>query len=408
MSQTNRMMLRYRYRAYPTPVQAQMLARTFGCARVVFNDVLRTREQAHVAGEKISDNEIQRLVVTSAKTTPERAWLADVSAVALVQACRDAHQAYRNFFNSISGKRKGRKVGHPRFRSKKDSRQSIRLTRSGFGATARGVRVTKVGDMKLKWSRSLPSIPSSVTIIQEPDGRYYASFVVAVETTPLPVCAKDVGLDLGIETLIATSDGALIANPRYLQSRQRRLANAQRSFSRKQKGSSNREKARIRGAVQHRKVREARADYLHKQALRLIRENQAVYIEDLAVSGLARTRLARSVHDASWSIFVGLLQEKATRYGRSVVKVGRHFPSSQLCSACGHRDGPKPLSVRSWTCAQCGISHHRDINAARNILVEGRRVAAGQAETINARGENVRLGSRRAVLVEAGTLRGAA
>jgi putative transposase len=331
-----------------------------------------------------------------------------VSSVALVQACQDARRAYRNFFDSITGRRTGRVVGHPRFRSKKDHRQSIRLTRNGFGVTARGVRVAKVGDLELKWSRPLPSVPSSVTIIREPDGRCYASFVVERAATPLPVCASDVGLDLGLDTLIATSAGEVVANPRHLRSRERALARAQRDLCRKQNGSANREKARIRVAVHHRKVRDARADHLHKQALRLVRENQAVYVEDLAVSGLARTKLARSIHDAGWSIFVRLLEEKAARYGRSVRKVDRRFPSSQRCSSCGHRDGPKPLSVRVWTCGQCGATHHRDINAARNIRVEGRRVAAGQAETKNACGGDIRLGAGRAVPGEAGTLRGAA
>ncbi len=401
------MRLRYRFRAYPTPGQAQVLARTFGCARVVFNDALRTREQAHRAGEKVSDTEVQRRVITLAKATAERAWLAGVSSVALVQACQDARRAYRNFFDSTTGKRQGRRAGHPRFRSKKDQRQSVRLTRNGFALTQRGVRVAKVGNLKLAWSRALPPIPSSVAIISEPEGRCYASFVVAVAATPLPPCTSDVGLDLGLETLVATSDGRLIANPRHLRSRQRGLARAQRDLCRKQPGSANREKARMRVAVHHRKVREARADHLHKQALRLLRENQAVYVEDLAVSGLARTKLARSVHDAGWSMFVRLLEEKAARYGRSVVKIGRWFPSSQLCSVCGHGDGPQPLGVRVWTCGQCGTEHHRDINAARNILVEGRRVAAGLAETKNACGGDARPAPP-AVLVEAGTHQSAA
>src|SRR5665213_982468 len=151
-----RVLARYRYRAYPTPGQAAMLARTFGCARVVFNDALRARQDAHTSGEKISDTEVQRRVVTLAKTTPAREWLGEVASVALVQACQDARRAYRNWFDSLSGKRKGRKVGHPRFRSRKDNRQSIRLTRNGFGVTDGGVRVAKIGDVRLEWSRVLP------------------------------------------------------------------------------------------------------------------------------------------------------------------------------------------------------------------------------------------------------------
>jgi putative transposase len=396
-------MARYRFRVYPSPAQEQMLARMFGCARVVFNDCLRLRDDLYAAGEKVSDTEVQRRVITVAKTTPERAWLGEVASVALVQACQDARRAYRNWFGSLSGSRKGCRVGHPRLRSRKDHRQSVRLTRNGFALHGDRLHIAKVGDVRVRWSRPLPSVPSSVTIIREADGRYYASFVVQVAAAPLPATAKDVGIDLGLTALAATSDGGLIANPRHLRTRQRRLAAAQRGLARKQKGSANRAKARVRVAVQHRKVREARADYLHKTALRLVHDNQAVYVEDLAVSGLARTRLAKSVHDAGWGMLVRLLEEKAERYGRTVVKVGRWCPSSQLCSRCGMKDGPKPLGVRSWTCGTCGSVHDRDINAARNILFEGRKVAAGQADTHNDCGADVRPGHAPAAGAEAVT-----
>jgi putative transposase len=400
--------LRCRYRAYPTPDQAQMLARTFGCARVVFNDAVRARQEAHGASEKVTDSELQRRVITLAKATPERAWLGEVSSVALVQACNDARRAYRNWFDSLSGRRKGRRVGHPRFRSRKDNRQSIRFTRNGFGVTAHGVRVAKVGALRLVWSRPLPSVPSSVTIIREADGRYYASFVVEVADTPLPVLTTDIGIDLGLGRLVVTSGGEIVANPRYLRRKAKALARSQRSLCRKQKGSKNRAKAARRVAVAHRKVRETRLDAHHKLALRLVRDNQAIYVEDLAISALARTRLAKSVHDAGWATLVRLIEEKAARHHRQVVKVGRWFPSSRLCSACGHNDGPKPLDVRAWACAECGAVHDRDLNAARNILVEGRKVAAGLADTRNACGGDVRREPVPAVPNEAGTRRGVA
>ena len=394
-------------RAYPTPGQAVLLARTFGCARVVFNDALRARQDAHAAGEKISDTQVQRKVVTLAKTTPQRQWLGDVASVALVQACQDARRAYRNWFDSLSGARKGRKVGHPRFRSRKDNRQSIRLTRNGFGVTTGGVRVAKVGDVRLVWSRVLPSVPSSVTVIREADGRYYASFVVEVGDTPLPQSTNEVGIDLGLASLAVLSTGEVVANPRHLRRKARALARAQKSLARKTKGSKRRAKAVRRVAVQHRKVRESRLDAHHKLAHRIVRDNQAIYVEDLAVSGLARTRLAKSVADAGWSTLVRLLEEKATSCHRTVVRVSRWFPSSRLCSACGFNSGKKPLAVRSWTCTQCGITHDRDLNAARNILVEGRMVAAGLAETLNARGGGVRLGLVPAAACEARTHQGA-
>ena len=403
-----RVLVRYRYRAYPTPGQVVLLARTFGCARVVFNDALRARQDAHAAGEKISDSEVQRRVVTLAKTTSERRWLGEVASVALVQACQDARRAYRNWFDSLSGRRKGRKVGHPRFRSRKDNRQSIRLTRNGFGITTGGVRLAKVGDVRLVWSRDLPSVPSSVTVIREADGRYYASFVVEVAPTPLPQTRNDVGIDLGLTSLAVLSTGEVVENPRFLRRKARALARAQKSLARKAKGSNRRAKAVRRVAVQHRKVAETRLDAHHKLAHRIVRDNQAIYVEDLAVSGLARTRLAKSMHDAGWSILVRLLEEKATRCHRTVVKVGRWFPSSQLCSACGFNSGKKPLDVRSWTCLECGVTHDRDLNAARNILVEGRVVAAGLAETQNARGGGVRPGLVSAAACEPRTHQGAA
>jgi putative transposase len=377
------------------------LARVFGCARVVYNDCLRLREECHAAGVKISDTDVQRRVITMAKLTPERAWLATAPSVALVQACNDARRAYRNWFDSLTGRRKGRRVGHPRFRSKR-GRQSMRLTRNGFSFHGARLYVAKVGQIKVRWSRPLRSPPSSVTVIREPDGRYYASFVVERPPAPLPASDREVGVDVGLDRLAVTSGGEIIANPRFLRAKQRRIAKAQRSLSRKQKGSANRAKARHRVAVLHRKVRETRLDHAHKTALWLVRENQAVYAEDLAVSGLARTRLAKSVHDASWGQLLRLLAEKAQHYGRGFYRVGRFVPTSQTCSECGVIDGPKPLSVRVWTCATCGAVHDRDVNAARNIL------AAGRAERLNACGGNVRPSPVVAVPGEAGTHRGAA
>jgi putative transposase len=374
--------VRYRYRAYPTAGQQQMLARTFGCARVVFNDALRLREELYAAGEKLSDSQIQARVITEAKRTAERAWLNEVASVALVQACQDARRAYRNWLDSLSGRRKGRKVGKPRFR-KKSSRRSVRLTRNGFAVRDSGrVYLAKIGEVKVRWSRELPCEPSSVTVIREPDGRHYLSFVVERAARPLPVIDQETGIDLGLDRLAVTSDGQIIANPRFLRTRLAKLAHLQRAASRKQKGSANRAKANKRVAVAHRKVRDARLDHAHKTALRLIRDNQAVYAEDLAVSGLARTRLAKSVYDAGWSQLLRLLAEKSDFYGRTFHQIGRFVPSSQICSACGRLDGPKPLSIRGWTCP-CGAVHDRDVNAAQNIL------AVGQTERLNASGAPV-------------------
>jgi putative transposase len=245
-------------------------------------------------------------------------------------------------------------------------------------------------------------VPSSVTVIREPDGRFYASFVVEREATPLPTCEREIGVDLGLDRLAVTSDGQIIANPRFLRAKQRKLARVQRALSRKAQRSANRAKARRRAAVVHRKVRETRLDHAHKTALALVRDNQAVCAEDLAISGLARGRLATSVHDAGWAQLLRLIGEKAQQHGRTFHQIGRFTPTSQRCSACGTKDGPKPLQVRTWHCGACGAAHDRDVNAAINIL------AAGRAERLNACGGTVRPGATLAGPGETGTHPGAA
>jgi putative transposase len=212
---------------------------------------------------------------------------------------------------------------------------------------------------------------------------------------------REVGVDVGLDRLAVTSDGEIIANPRFLRAKERKLAHAQRALSRKAKGSANRARVRRQVAVMHRQVRETRLDHAHKAALALVRDSQAVYVEDLAVSGLARTRLAKSVHDAGWAQLLRLIGEKAGQYGRTFHRVGRFTPTSQTCSACGAKDGPKPLQVRSWQCKACGAVHDRDVNAARNIL------AAGRAERLNACGGTIRPAALLARPGEPGTHRGA-
>jgi putative transposase len=390
------MQMRYRYRIEPTQPQQQMLGRVFGCARVVFNDALRVRNEADRMGVRLSDSEIQRRVITQAKATPERGWLAEVPSVALVQAVNDSRRAWRNFFDSATGKRKGRRVGRPRMKSRKDHRQSFRLTRNGFSVRSNGrLYVAKVGEMPVRWSRELPSEPSSVTIIREPDGHFYASFVVDVEPTLLPVAGAEAGVDLGICRLatIATTNGQRtdVENPRYLQRKLRKLRRLEREKSRRQKGSNNRDKTRRKVAIVQSKVARARRDYHHKQALALVRENQVIHVEDLNIVGLvANRRLARAISDAGWGKFVRIVGEKANRYGRTVSVVSRWLASSKTCSACGHRLDELSLQIRTWTCPICRVVHDRDHNAAKVIL------AAGRAERRNAsheRGRNRASGS---------------
>ncbi len=362
----------------------------FGCCRVVFNDALRVRDEAYRAGVKLSDSEIQRRVITQAKKTVERGWLAEVPSVALVQSVNDSRRAWCNFFDSRTGKRKGRRLARPRMKSRKDHRQSFRLTRNGFRVRANGrLFVAKVGEVRVRWSRELPSEPSSVTIIREPDGHFYASFVVDVAATPQPVVDREAGVDMGITRFatVAATDGAWteFQNPKHLGRKLRKLKRLERERSRRQKGSANREKTRRKVAMVHNEVAASRRDYHHKQALALVRENQVIHVEDLNIVGMvANHRLARAISDAGWGQFLRIVGEKADRYGRTVHTVSRWLASSKTCSMCGHRLDELGLQIRQWACPACGAVHDRDHNAAKNIL------AAGRAERLNASHNNGR------------------
>ena len=383
------MQLRYNFRVYPTPGQQIDLANAFGCARVVFNDGLRLRRQAREEGEKyLSDGELSRRLITEAKLTPQRAWLSNVSAVVLQQALADLNTAYRNFFASISGRRTGRKVAPPRFRSRKDNRQAIRFTKnSRFKLLSNGrLRLPKIGDLDVRWSRALPSAPSSVAIIRDAAGRYFASFVVpAGEVEVLPSVQSEIGIDLGLTHFAVMSDGTKVAAPRFLRRAARKLKRLQQALCRKQKGSANRKKAVVKVARAHGRVADTRRDWQHKLSTQVVRDNQAIYVEDLCVVGLGRTRLAKSVHDAGWASFTAMLEYKAARYGRTFARVDRFFPSTRMCSDCGRINQKMTLDVRWWDCP-CGSHHDRDVNAAINLL------AAGQAESRNDRGARVRPG----------------
>ena len=382
------MQLRYNYRITPDASQREALARSFGCARVVFNDGLRLRQQTREAGEKyVSDGELSRRLITEAKLTPERAWLGEVSSVVLQQALADLNTAYRNFFASITGKRKGRKVAPPRFRSRKDNRQAIRFTKnSRFKVLDNGrLRLPKIGDVPVRWSRSLPSEASSVTVIRDAAGRYFASFVVqTTQDETLPPVDPEIGIDLGLTHFAVMSDGTKVTAPKFLRRAARKLKRLQQDLSRKTKGSNNRTKAVVKVASAHARVADSRRAWQHKLSTSIIRDNQAVYVEDLCVVGLGRTRLAKSVHDAGWASFTGMLEYKAARYGRTFGRVDRFFPSTRMCSDCGRINDKMTLDVRAWDCP-CGSHHDRDVNAAKNVK------AAGQAD-FNDRGAQVRPG----------------
>lgn len=382
--------LRYNYRIVLGEEHRVPLAKAFGCARVVYNDGISARSAAYSAQLPfISDATLQKIVITQAKKTPEREWLGEVSSVVLVQSLGDLHAAYRNFFGGLKGRRtNGQKMGPPR-RKKKSSTASIRFTRNGFSLRPDGkLYLAKIGSVKVRWSRPLPAEPSSVTVIREADGKLYASFVVDADPQPLPEADAETGIDLGLSSYAISSDGHKITSPKFFRRMERKLRRAQRDLSRKQGGSANRRKAKVAVAKVHARVRERRADFIHQETWRIVRDNQAVYVEDLAVKAMAsrKGRRGKSLADASLGAFTRTLEGKCARYGRYFGKVDRFFPSTQMCSACGSVEGPKgleDLSARAWSCS-CGAVHDRDVNAAKNIL------AAGQADRLNACGAQVR------------------
>ncbi len=271
----------------------------------------------------------------------------------LQQALRDCERAYTSFFASLKGGRNGARVGEPRMKSRKEARQSIRFTANArWSITACGkLNLPKIGAVKVKWSRALPATPTSVTVVKDAAGRYFASFVIdtdpAADAARMPETDRTIGIDLGLTHFVVLSDGTKIGSPRFLRRAEKKLKKVQKELSRKRKGSKNRAKARRKVARAHAEVTDARREFHHQLSTKLISENQGIAVEDLSVAGLARTKLAKSVHDAGWSSFTSMLEYKAQRYGRTLVKIGRFTPTSQTCSTCGAVDGPKPLNIRN-------------------------------------------------------------
>ncbi|SDC95123.1 putative transposase [Glycomyces harbinensis] len=331
------------------------------------------------------------MLITEAKRTPERSWLSEVSAAVLQQALADADRAYKNFFASLNGTRRGPRMGSPRFK-RRTGAQSIRFTRNAkFAVLDSGrLRLPKIGELKVAWSRELPATPSSVTVSRTATNKYYASFVVAVEDgadmlEPLSDADAETGIDLGLKDFAVLRGGRTIDNPRFFRRSERKLRKAQREFSRKVTGSANKAKARAKVAKVHERIKDTRSDWVDKQIHRIVAENQGIYVEGLSVTGLSQGRAAKSVHDAAFGIFLSRLESKAARAGRTFVRVDRYFPSTRLCSDCGALTGPRGLEglkVRIWACG-CGATHDRDRNAELNIRREGKRLAtlaAGLAE----------------------------
>ncbi|MFE3413845.1 RNA-guided endonuclease InsQ/TnpB family protein [Streptomyces mirabilis] len=364
----------FKYRFCPTDAQAAELSRTFGCVRKVYNMALAARTEAWARQERVNYDQFSAML-TAWKKTEELAFLNEVSSVPLQQALRHLQGAFANFFS--------KRAKYPRFKSKRKSRASAEYTSSAFTFRDGRLKLAKMaGPLDIVWSRPLPegSVPTTVTASRDAAGRWFVS-LLCDDPTVKPLAATDaaVGIDVGLDHLLALSTGEKIANPRHERRDRDRLATAQRHCARKEKGSANREKARRKVARIHARITDRRRDGLHKLTTRLVRKNQTLVIEDLTVRNMVRNRkLARAISDAAWAEFRSLLEYKATWYGRHMVIVDRLFPSSKLCSHCGALQEGMPLNVRTWTC-DCGTVHDRDVNAAKNLLAAGLAVSVCEA-----------------------------
>jgi putative transposase len=383
------MKARYQYRFYPTDQQRQSLAQLFGCVRVVWNDALALCKQS----EKLpSHNDLQKSVITQAKKTVEREWLATVSNIPLQQSVADLGTAYKNFFDSRKGKRKGKKVGSPRFK-KKTGRQAARFRIGGFLLKGGEVYLTKIGNVKPIWSRELSSTPSSVTVIKDAANRYFLSFVVEVEPVQVDAKNQSIGIDLGIKTFAVMSNGEEAFSPNY-SALDRRVRKLQKKLARQQKGSNRRNKTRLQIAKLHNQIADTRKDFLHKLSTKIVRENQTIVLEDLNVSGMVKNRkLARSISLQGWREFRTLCEAKSEKFGRECQVINRWEPTSQVCSDCGFKWGKLDLKIRSVRCFNCGTEHDRDENAAKNIE-SSRHRALGDSKRTGSEGQTTAVAHR--------------
>jgi putative transposase len=366
----------YKFRFYPTPEQELNLAKTFGCARFVYNYMLRQRTDAWFQRqEKVGYHETSAML-TALKKQPEFAWLNEVSSVPVQQSLRHLQAAFGNFFS--------RRSKYPTFK-KKDGAQSAEYTTSAFKWDGNTLSIAKNGALNIRFSRTIPkaAIVTTVTVSKDTAGRYFVSMLCTDQVqAKTPIEAK-VGIDLGLSHFAILSTGEKIAAPNTFRKNEEKLAKLQRRLAKKTKGSANRKKAKLKVAKLHAKIADSRKDFLHKLSTRLVNENQVIAIETLAVSNMQKNHnLAKSIADASWSEFVRQLEYKSLWYERELVGIDRWYPSSKRCSDCGHTVAKMPLNVREWTCPECGTIHDRDINAARNVLAAGLAVSA-LGESVN-------------------------
>ncbi|MCY7386195.1 MAG: transposase [Microcoleus sp. CAN_BIN18] len=381
----------YRYRFYPTIEQENLLRRTMGCVRLVYNKALAARTLSWYEHQERVGYSQTSSMLTNWKKEEELDFLNEVSCVPLQQGLRHLQTAFSNFF---AGDAK-----YPNFK-KKHNGGSAEFSKSAFRWKDGQVFLAKcTTSLPIRWSKQIPKgcIPSTITVKLTPAGRWFVSILVDDYTIkPLPKIDKSIGLDMGVTSLIVTSDGDKITNPKHFKKLRKKLKKKQKTLARKQKGSNNRENARVQVAKVYAQIVDARKDFLHKLTTQLVRENQTIVVEDLAIKNMVKNhKLALAISDASWGELIRQLSYKCQWYDRELIKIDRWFPSSKRCGNCGYIIDKLPLNIREWECPKCGTNHDRDINAVKNILAAGLAVSVCGATVRPQESKSLKAGAKK-------------